>query len=114
MVDAMLPPMSLSFPAETGTGNVTVSAPASQSYIYQMRPGMYCFAFADGGSGQQYFGVMGDTILRAFLTVVDIENKRVGFGTDSGCAKGSTAVSPLVQRARGRQSPEPRFEPIRP
>jgi hypothetical protein len=102
MVDAMLPKMSMSFPAETGGGNVTVSAAASQSYLYQMSPGQYCFAFADGGSGQQYFGVMGDTVLRAFLTVVDVENNRVGFGTDGGCAMASAAVGPHVERVRGR------------
>ncbi len=103
MVDAMLPPMSLSFPAESGTGNITVSAPASQSYIYEKTAGEWCFAFADGGSGQQYFGVMGDSILRAFLTVVDIENQRVGFGTDGGCA----AETPHVKRGRIREHGHP-------
>jgi hypothetical protein len=101
MVNAMLPQMSMSFPGENGGPNFTVSAPAMSSYLYQMGPGQYCFAFADGGSGNQYFGVMGDTILRAFLTVVDLESSRVGFGTDGGCAAKS-AIEPFVSRAHGR------------
>ncbi len=102
MVDAMLPAMSLSFPAETGGGKLTVSASPTTSYLYQMSPGQYCFAFADGGSGSQYFGVMGDTVLRGFVTVVDVENHRVGFGTDSGCKSGSAFAPLIALPSRGR------------
>lgn len=98
MVDAMLPELSMAFAGQSGGANFTVSAKASRTYLYDAGGGMFCFAFADGGEGQNYFGVMGDTIMRAFVTVVDPTNLRVGFAPDAGCATTSHA---RIARAAG-------------
>lgn len=101
MVDAMLPPMSMSFAGMAGGAPVTVSVPAMSSYLYGGNPGEVCFAFADGGSGNQYFGVMGDTIMRAFVTVIDLQNQRVGFAPDAGC-HGHQALAQVPVHGGGR------------
>ena len=99
-VDAMLPAMSLSFAGEDGTTK-TVSAPPMASYLYPGDPGQVCFAFADGGSN---FSVMGDTMLRAFLTVIDLPHGRVGFAPDKGCG-GHQALFKDTQPLHGHGRP---------
>ena len=101
MVDAMLPPMSMSFAGMAGSPDVTVSVPPMASYLYGGTPGQVCFAFADGGTGSQYFGVMGDTIMRAFVTVIDVDAHRVGFAPDAGC-HGHQALAEVPVHGNGR------------
>ena len=86
-IDAALPAMSMTFPKKTGGGSFSVSVPASKAYMLYAGGGYYCFSAADGGSGSQGIGtVLGDTILRAFLTVVDVGNNQIGFAPDTGCS----------------------------
>ena len=85
-LDAALPELSMTFPKASGGGSFSVSVPASKSYMLYAGGGYYCFAAADGGSGNQGIGtVLGDTIMRAFLTVIDVGNNRIGFAPDIGC-----------------------------
>ena len=83
MVDAMLPEMSMSF-AKAGGGNITVSAKATVSYLYNGGMNMYCLDIEGGGENGN--ATMGDTILRAFVTVVDVQNKQIGFAPEAHCA----------------------------
>ena len=85
-IDAALSPLQFTFPAASGSGNVTVSVPASRSYMLDSGNDEYCFAIQDGGSGQNAIGsIMGDLILSAFLTVIDIGNNQIGLAPDIGC-----------------------------
>jgi len=107
MVDAMLPKMSMSF-AGMGGAPFTVSLAPMASYLYGGMPGQVCFAFADGGSGSQYFGVMGDAIMRAFITVVDLDQGRVGFAPDAGCgAHKAFALGPVAGHGRPHEHGHP-------
>jgi hypothetical protein len=83
MVDAMLPEMSMSF-AKSGSGSFTVSAKATVSYLYNAGGGQYCLDIEGGGENGN--ATMGDTILRAFVTVVDVQNKQIGFAPEAHCA----------------------------
>ncbi len=81
-VDAVLPPMTLTFPSGLDA-EFTISAPASQSYVYDGGDGTFCLAiFDDGGSGS----LIGDATMRAFISVFDVAQHRMGFAPDVGCA----------------------------
>ncbi|HVV86945.1 MAG TPA: pepsin-like aspartic protease [Kofleriaceae bacterium] len=83
MVDAVLPRMSMTFPTGNGTDTFTLTMTATQSYLYDGGDGTFCLAiFDDGGEG----GLLGDSFLRSFITVVDVAGKRIGFAPDAGCA----------------------------
>ncbi len=83
MVDAMLPPMTITMPGMNGGAAITISAPAMESYFYDGGNGMFCYALGDGGT--QDATTMGDAIMRNFVTVIDIANQQVGWAPDSGC-----------------------------
>jgi hypothetical protein len=95
-VDAMLPAFSLSFPG-MGGGMVTASVAASQSYLYDAGQGMFCLAIFDGGNES----IMGDTILRAFVTVIDVAHSQIGFAPDKGCLTPSADVARPMPREHG-------------
>lgn len=99
MVDAMLPEMSMSF--AQGSGSFTMSAKASVSYLMNAGGGQYCLVVEGGGDGGE--ATMGDTILRAFVTVVDVGNGQVGFAPQAHCIAPqiATARGPLRERGRG-------------
>ena len=81
-VNAALPKMSLGFPKASG-GKFSISVDATSSYLMPSGGDQYCLGvFDDQGSG----GIMGDSILRAFVTVIDTQNSVIGFGADQGCA----------------------------
>lgn len=82
-VDAMLPPMTITMPGVNGGPAVTITAPPMQSYLYDGGNGMFCYALGDGGT--QDATTMGDAIMRNFVTVIDLENKQVGWAADAGC-----------------------------
>jgi hypothetical protein len=91
MVDQMLPKLSYSFAGEGG-GTITVDAAPLASYFYAAGGGRYCLAIY--GGGDQGGATMGDTFMRAFVTIIDVANGRVGFAPTSHC------VAPDVPSAR--------------
>jgi hypothetical protein len=99
MVDAMLPALSMTFPA-VGGGSITVNAAPLASYFQNAGGGQYCLTVF--GGGDQGNATMGDSIMRAFVTVIDLGNKKVGFAPSSHCAApASFAPHPVVERGRG-------------
>jgi hypothetical protein len=85
MVDAALPKMTVSFPdAAPGALAASFDLEATQSYLYFRGNGTYCAAFGDAGPAG---AILGDTFLGSFVTVIDVENHRVGFALDQGCSE---------------------------
>ena len=83
MVDQMLPQLSMSFPSGTGSATFSVSVGASESYLQDSGGGQFCLVIEGGGEDGN--GTMGDTILRAFDTVIDTTSSQIGFAPDAGC-----------------------------
>jgi len=83
-VDAMLPPLSTSFPDGTG-GTVTISAPATRSYFIDDSNGQFCLAVTASGSDDSAVTILGDAFLRGFVGAIDLANQRIGFAPDAGC-----------------------------
>jgi hypothetical protein len=81
-INAALPPLTLTFPGQDGAPFTLTLAP-TQSYILNYS-GTYCLAVQ---SIAGYDGtILGDMILRAFITIVDQASNRVGFAPEIGCA----------------------------
>ncbi|MFT3693727.1 MAG: pepsin-like aspartic protease [Kofleriaceae bacterium] len=96
MVDAMLPPMTITMPGVNGGPNVVINAPPMQSYFYDGGNGQFCYALGDGGT--QDATTMGDAIMRNFVTVIDIGNNQVGWAPDSGCGPAPAARSTTAHK----------------
>ena len=96
MVDAMLPELSMSF-----AGGISVSAKASVSYLMNAGGGQYCLVVEGGGDNGE--ATMGDTILRAFVTIIDVGGGQVGFAPQAHCIAPQIAHSrgPIGERGRG-------------
>jgi hypothetical protein len=109
MLDAQLPAMTIDFPSTTsGAPNVTLTATASQSYFYDNGNGQFCLAIGNGGTSDA--STLGLTFLRAFVTIIDTGNGRIGFAPDLGCAAGGgmrvvhpRAWPPRPRPPRGRR-----------
>ena len=102
MINAMLPSMSLSFPSASGA-DIVVTAPAMSSYMFDVGGGMICFAVGDDGG---FGSVLGDTFMRGFVSVIDVQNSQIGFAPDAGCgttskAEFAAAGTPLVEHGHG-------------
>jgi hypothetical protein len=83
MVDAMLPPLTFTFPnMVAGSAGVTVSVKPSASYILDLGTGEWCFGMDTSQDGST---VLGDSLLRAFVTIIDLQNQQVGWAPDLGC-----------------------------
>jgi len=89
MVDAMLPPMTLTMPAKGGGADITLTVKPLSSYMIDAGNGQYCLGIGDGGT--QDATTMGDEIMQAFVTVIDVKNQQVGWAPDAGCANGPRA-----------------------
>ena len=87
MVDAMLPPMTLTMPAKGGGADITLTVKALESYMIDTGNGQYCLGIGDGGT--QDATTMGDVIMQAFVTVIDVKNGQVGWALDAGCQLGA-------------------------
>jgi aspartyl protease len=83
MVDASLPPMTIAMPAVGGGTDVTVSVKPLQSYMYDAGGGKFCLGIGDGGT--QDATTMGDQIMQAFVTIIDLQHQQVGWAPDAGC-----------------------------
>ncbi|HEY1817872.1 MAG TPA: pepsin-like aspartyl protease [Kofleriaceae bacterium] len=80
-IDQMLPPFVMTMKNAAGGADITVSAPALESYLYNNGDGTYCLAMGDG----QDEPTMGDEIMQGFVVVIDQTNNQVGWAPDSGC-----------------------------
>jgi hypothetical protein len=82
-IDAMLPPISLAMPADGGSGSFTLSLPPLQSYLLAQPGGMYCLwvESVDDVSNT----ILGPSMLRGFVTIIDVPSKRIGFAPQAGC-----------------------------
>ncbi|HEV7558794.1 MAG TPA: pepsin-like aspartic protease [Kofleriaceae bacterium] len=81
-IDAMLPPFTITLPGAAGNPPFTLSLPATQSYLLAQQ-GAMCLGVI-GASGVPV--ILGDTVLRPFITIFDVENKQIGFAPQKGCA----------------------------
>jgi hypothetical protein len=91
-VEAQLPALTLSLPSVTsGQPDVTITASAMDTYLYNGGSGQYCLAIQDGGT--QDASTFGDAFLQAFHVIIDVEGSRAGFAQTS-CA------APQVHRVR--------------
>jgi hypothetical protein len=102
MIDSMLPTMSMSFPSASGA-DIVVTASATNSYMFDVGGGMFCFAVGDDGG---FGSVLGDTFMRGFVSVIDVQNSQIGFAPDAGCAKSkktqfATEGVPLSEHGHG-------------
>jgi len=101
-IDAMLPSMSISFPSASGA-DIVLTSSATSSYMFDVGSSMFCFAIGDDGG---FGAVLGDTFMRGFVSVIDVQNNQIGFAADSGCGKTSKAEfaaagTPLVEHGHG-------------
>ena len=83
-VDAALPAFSFSF-KQTGGALVTVTLPATYSYLFPIYVGGtlgYTTGVAESGLS---FGILGNTAMRKHLVVFDRDNGRIGFAEQDAC-----------------------------
>jgi len=104
MIDAMLPPYSMTMPGMNGGADITLTVKPSMSYLYDGGTDGWCYAIADGGTVDAT--TMGDTIMRAFITVIDKANHQVGWALDAGCAM--TPHRPMTREGFRPHLPKPR------
>jgi hypothetical protein len=69
---------------------VTVTVPATKSYLEDAGNGRFCLDIFNSGS--LGVSILGDRFLRAFVTTIDIPNGRVGFAPDKGCSVAARAA----------------------
>ena len=98
MIDQMLPKLSLSF-AGTAGGTITIDAKPLASYFDNAGGGMYCLVIY--GGGDQGNATMGDTFMRGFVTIIDLDKQQVGFAPTSSCAAPAVPTA-RVLREHGR------------
>ena len=85
-IDAMLPPLEVTFAGATGT---PADVPATRSYLVAAGGNMWCYAFGDSS---QLFGnaitasLYGDSLLAGYTTSFDVGNKQMTFAPEAGCA----------------------------
>ncbi len=89
-IDAALPPMTVTLPGVGGGASFTLSAPASQSYLFPIQ-GAYCFGMA---SVQGVPTILGVAFLHDYVSVFDRSAGQIGFATQVGC--GLPAFAPHV------------------
>ncbi len=106
MVDAMLPPLTLKMPNKAGGADLSYTVPPMWSYMMDAGNGMFCFGIGDGGT--QDATTMGDMIMQAFVTVIDVDHQQVGFAPDLGCG-----VAPRVPRDMTTFHPHVPHRPLR-
>jgi hypothetical protein len=99
MVDAMLPALSETF-AGVGGGSISISAAPLASYFQSAGGGQYCLVVFGGGDHGN--ATMGDTFMRGFVTIIDLDNMKVGFAPTAHCTAPAADVAHGPMRERGR------------
>jgi hypothetical protein len=104
-IDAGLPPMTMSMPDGAG-GHFTLSAAPTHSYLYFGGGSQYCIAVSDDqGTGT----TMGDVMLRAFVTIIDVEHQKIGFAPDKGCKSAGFSRRADAPRGPLREHGHPKY-----
>ena len=103
-VDAALSPLVLKLPV-AGSDDITISAPATSTYLYDNGGGTYCMAYFDGGNDGG--ATLGDSFIRGFLTVIDLQANRIGFAPDAGCAVTGDARFQIDRKTWKPRHPRP-------
>lgn len=85
-IDAALPPLAITLPL-AGGGTFDLTLPATQSYLLdQSMGGQSAMCYAVQSINQPGIPIiMGDTILRGFVTVFDVTGQKIGFAPQKGC-----------------------------
>lgn len=97
-IDQALPPLSITF-----AGGTAMSIPATRSYLLSEGGGKYAYMLGDSSSltGGQKLSIVGNTLLGGMLVIFDVDQKKIGFAPQKGCAAPPTAEAearPLVVR----------------
>lgn len=83
MIDAMLPALTLTFPNKlAGSPDLSFTVKPTVSYMIGFDGGQWCFGIDNSPDG---LTILGDEILQAFVTIIDLENQQVGWAPDLGC-----------------------------
>ena len=83
MIDAMLPALTLTFPSKlAGAGDLSFTVKPTVSYMLDGGSDQWCFGIANSDDGST---ILGDAILQAFVTIIDLQNQQVGWAPDLGC-----------------------------
>jgi hypothetical protein len=101
-VDAMLPPLSISFPSIIGDASTTFQLVPSRSYFLPQGE-RFCLSIIDSGSDAPG-ALIGDAMLQSFVTVFDIPDQQIAFARSVGCANPDLAHSRPI-------APPPATEP---
>jgi hypothetical protein len=83
MVDAMLPALTLTFPGTlAGASDLSFTVKPTVSYMLDVGSDSWCFGIVNSADGST---ILGDAILQAFVTIIDLQNQQVGWAPDLGC-----------------------------
>ncbi len=107
-VDAMLPPLRLTFPSASGAPFAVAVSPM-QSYMNAVAlatGSLYCLSMGSSQASNVPTALLGEDFLHGMLTVFDIGNAQVGFAPVAGCTA-SSAFRPQATR-RGPRMALPR------
>jgi hypothetical protein len=96
-LDAALPPLVLTFANAAGGADISISLPASRSYLdmhwtssaqthFQYCPGIA----SDGGAGPD---IIGGSLMRSQIVIFDRDNARVGFGSQQPLGTATTGCT---------------------
>lgn len=87
-LDAMLPPMNLTY-TQAGGAAFTVTMPATQSYLVPVPDAnsnvYYCPGIASLGQDPAY-SILGGSFMRGLVVIFDGDANQVGFAKSQGCA----------------------------
>lgn len=105
-IDAALPPFTITLP-EAGGGTFDLTMPATQSYLLLQSDGQQtAMCYAVQSINQPGIPIIiGDTILRSWVTVFDVAAKTIAFAPQKGCAV------PPAARSLQRPPFDPAFRP---
>lgn len=83
MIDAMLPALTLTFPNKlAGAPDLSFAVKPTVSYMIGFDGGEWCFGIDNSPDDVT---ILGDQILQAFVTIIDLQNQQVGWAPDRGC-----------------------------
>ena len=91
-IDAALPTMQVEMP-KVGGGTFTVTATATQSYLFFQQGQGYCFGMEEVADVPET--IFGIAFLRQFVDVFDGPNSQIGFAPESGCVLPDVDLGPL-------------------
>jgi len=112
-INAMLPTFVMTMKNAAGGADITVTAPALDSYLVDAGPdpqqtGKTDFCLTMGDGGQE--ATMGDAVMQGFVVAIDVKNSQVGWAPDSGCASAMPRPHDVTARMH---PPKPHHGPRR-